>query len=362
MSDPTSLQMVASKALGGAEYWFRRFSLALAEHGAPTEVAIRRASGLDGLDFGPLTVHRLPFRTTWDPVSRHAVTTLIRRIRPDIVQTYMGRATRLTHLPRHGGTIHLARLGGYYALGPYRHAHGWIGNTKALCDWMIHQGLPAARVYHIYNFADQARPVAPARVVELRLSRGIPDDAWVMVTLGRFVPFKGHTHLVSALARLPQTIAGRPLRLIMLGDGPLSAPLRRQAIQSGQDPRIVWAGWQSDPAPYLQMADLVVFPSLDAEPFGNVILDAWTWGKPLVTTSFRGAREVARHGEDAWCVPCEDAVALANGIQDTLADPTLMFKIAERGHERAEREFSRAAILSQYLELYRRLADDGGWR
>ncbi|MBK5962835.1 glycosyltransferase [Thiocystis minor] len=360
MSDPTSLQMVASKALGGAEYWFHRFSLALAERGAPTEVAIRRGSGPDRLDFGSLPVHRLPFRTTWDPLSRHAVSQLIARLRPDIVQTYMGRATRLTHPSRRGRAIHLARLGGYYELGPYRHAHGWIGNTKALCDWMIQQGLPAERVYHLYNFADQARPVAPERVAQLRALHAIPDDAWVMVTLGRFVPFKGHTHLISAMARLPQTIAGRSLRLIMLGDGPLAAPLRQQVIESGQDPRIVWAGWQSDPAPYLQMADLVVFPSLDAEPFGNVILDAWAWGKPLVTTNFRGAREVARHGEDAWCVPCEDAVALASGIQETLADPALMIEIAERGHERAEREFSRAAILSQYLELYRRLAGGCG--
>ena len=123
-------------------------------------------------------------------------------------------------------------------------------------------------------------------------------------------------------------------------------------FRSGQNPRIVWAGWQSDPAPYLQMADLVVFPSLDAEPFGNVILDAWAWEKPLVTTSFRGAREVARHGEDAWCVPCEDAVALAHGIEETLADPGLMIRMAERGRERVEREFGRETILDQYLELY----------
>lgn len=357
MSDPTSLQMIASKALGGAENWFHRFSLALAEHGPPPQIAIRRASGLAGLDFGRLPVHRLPFRTTWDPISRRAVSQLLTRLRPDIVQTYMGRATRLTH-PR-GGALHLARLGGYYALGPYRHAHGWIGNTKALCDWMIRQGLPAARVYHLYNFADPARPVAPEQVATLRRRYAIPDDAWVLVTLGRFVPFKGQTYLLAALARLPLTIAGRPLRLLMLGDGPLAASLRQQAVASGQDARIVWAGWQPDPAPYLQMADLVVFPSLDAEPFGNVILDAWAWGKPLVATRFRGAREVARHGEDAWCVPCEDAAALAEGIQATLAEPTLMTALAAHGRERIAREFSRDVILEQYRSLYRQLAARG---
>ncbi|MBK1694859.1 glycosyltransferase [Chromatium weissei] len=355
MSDPTSLQIVASKALGGAEYWFQRFSLALAAQGAPTEIAIRRDGELNQLDFETLPVHRLPFRTTWDPWSRHAVTALLNRTRPDIVQTYMGRATRLTQVSRASHTIHLARLGGYYALAPYRHAHGWIGNTRALCDWMIANGLPAERVYHIYNFADAPRSVTPEQVAAVRMRHAIPADAWVLVTLGRFVTFKGHTHLLAALAQLPQTIAGRPLRLIMLGDGPLGAALRQQAIASNQAPRIIWAGWQTDPAAYLQLADLVVFPSLNGEPFGNVMLDAWTWNKPLLTTQFLGAREVARHGEDAWCVPCADATALARGMQTLLTDSRLLHDLAVAGHERVSRDFSRETIVRQYLDLYRQL-------
>ncbi|MBK1717379.1 glycosyltransferase [Thiocystis violacea] len=356
MTDPTTLQMVASKALGGAERWFIRFSAALAERQAPAQLAIRDGGALDGLDLGSLPVHRLPYRTTWDPWSRRAVARLIRALQPGIVQTYMGRATRLAHLPTRGGPIHLARLGGYYALDPYRHAHGWIGNTKGLCDWMVLNGLPAERIHHIYNFADPARPLDPMLVAERRAGHAIPEDAWVLTTLGRFVPVKGQRYLIEAMARLPETIAGRPLRLLMVGDGPLGSQLRSQAESLGQDGRILWAGWQRDPAPYLQMADLVVFPSLDAETLGNVILEAWAWGKPLVTASFRGARELVRHGEDAWSVPCEDATALARGIRLTLSDDGLMAALVERGRERVELEFGRRAIMDRYLELYRALA------
>ncbi|AHF05114.1 glycosyl transferase [Marichromatium purpuratum 984] len=356
MSDPSSLQIVASKALGGAERWFIRFAEALAERGAPAELAIRRDSALDGHPLGALACHRLPFLTTWDPYSRHAVSRLIAQRRPEIVQTYMGRATRLTRLSPRGGPIHLARLGGYYKLSPYRHAHGWIGNTRGLCDWMVRQELPADRVHHIYNFADPAVPVAADTVAALRARHAIPDDAWVLVTLGRFVPVKGQAHLLAALAALPEHIAGRPLRLVMVGDGPLAEPLHAQARQLGQAQRIVWAGWQRDPRPYLQLADLVVFPSLEAETLGNVILEAWSWERPLVTAEFRGARELTRHGEDAWCVPCADAAALATGIRETLGDATLRAALVARGRERVEREFGRAVIMDQYLALYRRLA------
>jgi glycosyltransferase involved in cell wall biosynthesis len=356
MAEPRTLQLVASKALGGAERWFVRFCTALAERGAPAELGIRAGGALDGTAFGSLPVHRLPFRTVWDPFSRHAVTALLRRTRPAIVQTYMGRATRLTRCLAGSGPVHLARLGGYYRLGPYRHAHGWIGNTLGLCDWMVQNGLPADRVHHIYNFADPARPVDPGVVAERRAGLRIPDDAWVLAVLGRLVPVKGHAHLIEALRLLPETLAGRPLRLVVVGDGPLEPRLRRQAVESDQAARIHWAGWQRDPAPYLQMADLVVFPSLDAETLGNVILEAWAWRRPLVTAEFRGAREIARHGEDAWCVPCADPAALAAGITEVLGDPSLASALVERGAERVVREFGRDAIMDRYLELYRRLA------
>jgi glycosyltransferase involved in cell wall biosynthesis len=348
--------MVGSKALGGAERWFVRFAAALAERGTRAELAIRAGSELDVPPPLPLPVHRLPFRTVWDPLSRRAVSRLIARLRPDIVQTYMGRATRLTRLRPGGETVHVARLGGYYALGPYRHAHAWIGNTKGLCDWMVRNGLPAGRVFHVYNFVDPPRPVPAKRIAALRAQCALPDDAWVLLCAGRFVPVKGHRYLLEALSLLPARVAGRPLHLVLLGDGVLGTELRRQAVSCGVDGRVCWAGWRTEPGPFFQMADLVVFPSLEEETLGNVILESWSWNRPLVTSKFRGAREIARHGEDAICVPCGDARLLAQGIAEALRSPDQGREIAKRGLARVRTEFSRGTIMDQYLDLYRMLA------
>jgi glycosyltransferase involved in cell wall biosynthesis len=221
---------------------------------------------------------------------------------------------------------------------------------------MVQNGLPADRVFHIYNFVDPARPVPPQRIAALRAELALPADAWVLVTAGRFVPVKGLAFLVDALSLLPAQIDGRPLRLVLLGDGVLGPELRRRAASAGIDGRVVWAGWRTDPGPFFQLADLVVFPSLDEETLGNVILEAWSWSKPLVTSRFRGAREIARHGEDAWCVPCADAPALAQGIETVLHDPTLAADMARRGHARVQTELGRGPIMDRYLELYRTLA------
>ncbi len=351
----STLQMLGSKTLGGAEQWFIRFVRALSEAGERPAVAIRRGGALDGLDLGGAEVHRLGYRTVWDPWSRAAVARVIEQVRPAIVQTYMGRATRLTQLRPGGGVVHVARLGGYYELGPYRHAHAWIGNTGGLCDYLVRNGLPAERVFQIYNFVDPPAAVAPETLAELRRELAIPEGAWVLLTPGRFVEVKGHRYLLEALARLPGEIGGRPLRLVLLGDGPLGPGLRRQADQLGLGERVLWAGWREDPGPFYQIADLVVFPSLLQETLGNVVLEAWVQGRPLVTTAFRGAQEIVRGGEDAWCVPCGDASALADGVRQLLLDRDLARSLVAAGLRRVRAEFGRARILGQYLDLYNRL-------
>ncbi|MEW8398217.1 MAG: glycosyltransferase [Candidatus Thiodiazotropha sp.] len=355
MSAIHTLQLIGSKSFGGAERWFQRFSLALAGMGHPTEVGVRRDHELDGDHWQGLPRHPLGMRTVWDPLSRFEVSRLVKRLQPDIVQSYMGRATRLTHLPPGNGPVHVARLGGYYKVAGYRHAHAWIGNTKGICDYLIRSGLPRQRVFHLYNFADLPPPGPPPQ--GLKAALGIPQEAWVLMTPGRFVAFKGHRFLLDALARLPATVAGRPVWQLILGDGPLKQALQDQAKAAAIDERIVWAGWQLDPDPYYRLADLIVFPSTYAEPFGNVIIEAWGYAKPLVTSASMGATEVVRHQEDGLVFECENPAALSAAMERALSDEALRQAVAESGHRRAVQEFSRDAIMQAYVELYRYLLE-----
>jgi L-malate glycosyltransferase len=347
-----SLQLIGSKAFGGAEGWFKRFSLALDQMGHPTEIAVRKGYELDRDHWNGLTRHALPMRTVWDPFSRHEVKQLIKRLNPDIVQTYMGRATRLTHLSPAAGPLHVARIGGYYKLDGYHHAHAWIGNTKGICDYLVRNGFPAEKIFHIYNFYE-----APADTGE-RVTRsewGIPEDAWLLMTPGRLVPVKGHRYLLEAMSRLPREINGRPLWLMLLGDGPLQESLAEQASSLGISDRLVWAGWQSNPTPFYQLCDMVVFPSLVEETFGNVVIESWAYQKPLVCTNFRGAQEIATHGENAMVSPCEDSPALANSIEQTLKDEGLMQTLTSCGQSELKRVFSKSAVMSNYIKLYHEL-------
>jgi glycosyltransferase involved in cell wall biosynthesis len=352
---PSSVHVIGSKTLGGAERFYLRLIEAFHARGEPVVAMLRSGSEVAGQVPSGIPVIETPMKTVWDPFSRYAVSKAMAALKPDIVQTYMGRATRLTHLPRGRRAVHVARLCGSYKLSGYFHADAWIGCTKQMCDYMIEGGLPARRVHLIGNFIDPPEPPDPGLRLALRSESGIPQDALLIVSIGRFVPVKGHRHLLESFARLHESLHSRPLWLALVGDGPLRESLHRQARELGIAERVMFPGWQNEPGRYYRMADLVVFPSLEQEALGNVILETWAHSKPLLTTAFHGARELTRHGEDAWRVPCGDVHALAEGMRAVLFDESLAYRLAQAGHERVQREFSREAVVNRYFELYANL-------
>lgn len=350
-----SVHILGSRDGGGAERFYVRLVQALNESGH-IALAVHPRDAWSSRQLGTGVPHaEIAMRGVWDLASRWRIGRLIRRERPPIVQTYMGRATRLTHIRPGRGTVHIARLGGYYNLKGYRHAHAWVGNTRGICDYLVREGLPADRVHHIGNFLDVPARIADADKQALRERHGIPADAWLVFALGRLHPNKGFPDLLTAFTHLPAEIAHRPVHLLVAGDGPLRDALHRQASAAGLDARLHWAGWIDDPTACFQSADLFVCPS-HHEPLGNVILEAWANGAPVISTRTLGAAEIMTDGEDGRLVPLEDPAALAQCMRDVLAgSDEERRRIASNGRRLVETRHSRAAIVGQYLALYRAL-------
>ena len=93
----------------------------------------------------------------------------------------------------------------------------------------------------------------------------------MLFSLGRLIAKKGFADLLEAYARLPAEPGGRPLRLVIAGDGPDRAAHEEAARRRGHGGRVHWAGWQDDPEPFYALADLFVCPSRH-EPLGNCLL------------------------------------------------------------------------------------------
>jgi len=354
MSCP-SLHILGSPGLGGAEGFFIRLVNGLAERHESIGVAVRPKSPVPRFLHPSVAVHPVPMVNGWDVWSVFRIRALIRRIRCPVVQTYMGRATRLTRVPRDSGAVHIARLGGYYKIrGYYTHAHAWIGNTKGICDYLIRNGLPAERVFYIPNFVSVPPPVPEEILKTLRATWRIPDETWVVFSLGRFVPKKGFTDLLSAFSRLPRSIAGRPVVLVIAGDGPQRDELQRRSQALGLVPHVRFVGWQEEPAPFFALSHVFVCPSRH-EPLGNVILEAWSHTLPVVSTETVGAGELMAEGGTGILTPVSDPVAMAQAIQQLLEDAGLRRELGENGLKTVTQRYAKARVIGQYLDLYEKL-------
>lgn len=169
-------------------------------------------------------------------------------------------------------------------------------------------GLTEARIERIYNPFDFTAIRAAAAA-----AAPLPAGPYV-IHVGRFAPQKRHDLLLDAWARLDL-----PHRLVLLtpGDEKLSAMIEDRGLTS----RVMIAGFQSNPYPWMARADLLILCS-DHEGLPNVIIEALALGTPVVSTDCpSGPREILGQAFPQCLVPVSDAAGLAEGIRRLLGNP-----------------------------------------
>jgi len=178
-----------------------------------------------------------------------------------------------------------------------------------------------------------------------------PDLPPTILFVGRFVEKKGIATLLDAMALL--RAQGNPLRLALVGDGPLASLVAARADELGG---IETPGWLANAAVKERMAGALALavPSVtakagDAEGLPNVILEAMAAGIPVVGSDSAGIAEAIAHEQTGLIVPPGDASALAEALARIAAEPALRQAMALAGRSRAVAEFS-APAQSRRLE------------
>jgi glycosyltransferase involved in cell wall biosynthesis len=324
-------QVMAGAALGGAELFFERLCLALHDAGEEVLPVIRRNPARAArLAAGGLRPVELPFGNRLDFVTRPRLRAVLTGFAPRVTVSWMNRASGLT--PR-GPWTRVGRLGGYYDLRHYRACDHLVGNTRGIVGWLRTQGWPEGRTHYLPNFVTDFAATAPAT--------GLPAARPLLLGLGRLHSDKGFDLAIRALARLPDA------HLAIAGEGPERSALMALAAREGVAARVHFLGWRDDPGALLKAADLFVCSSR-IEPLGNMVIEAWSAGCPLVALDADGPRELVRHDCDGKLAPREDVAALAAAVAALLADRAQAEALAAAGRARFEAEFAAAPVLAAW--------------
>lgn len=341
-------QVLAGAENGGAENFFVRLVTGMHEHPDMQVKAFIRdhEHRVNSLRQGGVETEGFRFGSPVDLIDRHRFRKALNAFEPDVVMSWMGRATAYT--PNSKRYTLVSRLGHYYKLKYYQHCDYWVGNSKGICQHMIDGGFPADRVVHISNFADET-PVTPIP----RDSFDTPADKPIILSAGRLHVNKAFDVLLHSLTELSD------VTLWLAGAGPEEANLKALCKQLGLESRVRFLGWRTDVTTLMASVDLFVCPSRH-EGLGSIVLESWAHRCPIVATDSQGPGELITDGLSGLITPIDEAPALAKAIDRVLKSDDLRQQLIEDASRVYAEGHSKAHIVQRYAEFYEEIRHKRG--
>jgi glycosyltransferase involved in cell wall biosynthesis len=189
----------------------------------------------------------------------------------------------------------------------------------------------------------------PGERVAQRHELGIAADAIVLGYAGRIEKVKRIDLLLEAFtavrAQLPHA------RLVIAGEGSLTAQMQGLAGALGISHAVAWLGFHRDMPRLLAAIDVYVQSSVN-EGLSLSILEAMAAEKAVVATNVGGASEVIADGETGILVPPGSAAAIAAAVLDLIEDTDRSAKISQAARAHVESEFGIRKMVERYGAVY----------
>jgi glycosyltransferase involved in cell wall biosynthesis len=217
-----------------------------------------------------------------------------------------------------------------------------IGNSQGVAtDLSQVTGLPPERIIILHNpvVTPEVRKKAQAPLSHPWFEAGQPP---VVLAVGRLTKQKDFPTLIRAFSQVRRD---RPVRLLILGEGPDRPALEALVNHLGLQHDIAMPGFVENPYAYMSRASLYVLSSR-WEGLPTVLIEALYCGAPVIATDCpSGPREILADGQHGLLVPVGDETALTQAIEAGLAGQT------PRPTEESWRPYTLEAVVDQYIGL-----------
>lgn len=333
------VQTMAGAQHGGAETFFMDLVRGLHRTGLDQLVVIRPDDHrIKLLEEDGIAYKTLPFGGLLDFKTRPQLHKIIREYNPDIVQTFMGRASSY-HTK--GPWKHIGWFGGYYDLKRFKDCDAYVGVTFDIARNIREQGADDEKVHTIHTFADLDHDTPALK----RSDFDTPEDAKVFCALARLHWKKGLDTLLDAFVNVPDAY------LWIAGEGEDREKLEAQMHALGLADRVRFLGWQDDRAAVLKASDFCAFPSR-YEPFGTVMVEAWAMDTPIICAASQGPREYLENEKNGLLIEIDDTEGLTVAMNRFLQDEKLCRTVIEGGKKTYAERFTEEAVVAEYMDLY----------
>ena len=162
-----------------------------------------------------------------------------------------------------------------------------------------------------------------------RATAGIPEDAFVVGTVGKLAPGRGHEEAIAAAAPL-----GEAAMLLHVGKGEHQPALRSLSERLGSSTRNVFVGYQDEALPdFYRAMDVFLFTASGSQQGQRAMLEAMATGVPVVALPVPGVSDLLADGVEGFLVP--DVGRAAEALDRLARDSGLRARLGEAGRRRA---------------------------
>ena len=388
MQQPKILQVIPALETGGAERTALDIGEAIVARGWTSIVASAGGRMLDQLIAGGNRHVQLPLDsknpiTIWRNAGRLAQ--LIRRENIDIIHARSRApawsallAARRTGIPfvttYHGSYNQKSSLKAWYNSVMARADvvianSGWTGDLIASRNPWAKQ-----RIEVIHRGTDfehfSKNSISNDRLAKLRHQWALAENHIPVVQLARLTGWKGHETVIEAAALV---VGEHPnLRFILAGDeqgrSDYRTRLQNKITDYGLGDHVLLPGHCDDPAAAMELAELVVVASTQAEAFGRAAVEAGALEKPVIASDIGAVQEtiLAEPGCAAdqitgWKVTPGSAEELATALRHALdLTPQQRHEIGKRARQHGQKHFSLQQMCSKTLTIYEKLLEPFG--
>ena len=219
--------------------------------------------------------------------------------------------------------------------------------TEGLADKMtvIHRGVDS----EYFNPAN----VTQARIINQAQILGLPDDRPVIMLPARPTAWKGHKILLDAVAKMNRF----DITVVLLGiaddNSSFYEAMQRHVARLKIESLVRFAQKTNDMPASLMLADVVVMPSIEPEPFGRVAVEAQAMGRPIVAFAHGGAVESIIDRKTGYLAEPHNLDSLVEALDEALSlGPRKRRKWAEAAREHVTTHFTTKNMCDETLRLY----------
>ena len=233
---------------------------------------------------------------------------------------------------------------------------GVIVVSHAEYEHALDLGIPASKLCLVHNGVPPKLPhQSPLNRNAIRREWGVENDEICIGFVGQLVPVKSPETMLRSFAALLRRIGSTPVRLMMVGDGPLKISLLRLAAELHIDAQVNWLGAR-DAKTLMHAFDILTLTS-DSEGHPFVVLEALASGLPIVATSVGGIAETVHPDVNGFVAPTRGITEIAYALNRLVGDAELRQRMGRASRAIAE-DFSLDRMIDRTLAFYEHVTRD----